>query len=146
MKAYSRLLLLLTIGILGFAAKILLADNITLTTYYPAPFGVYDRLRLAPRDSLSSEDCKDSRQRGTMYYDNGLGERSEGLYICQDISPAGDRKSNDYQPQFDWTYVSRPKNQTRGAAGQYKVLCVKTDGSFGECLNNPSADGTCGCE
>ncbi len=44
---------------------ILSAENVVMTTYYPAPFGVYDRLRLNPRSSNLSEPCEE----GTLYVD-----------------------------------------------------------------------------
>jgi len=40
-------------------------DQITLTTYYPAPFGAYDQFRLVPRDALAGT-CQD----GTLYVRN----------------------------------------------------------------------------
>lgn len=45
-------------------------DAVNLTTYYPSPFGAYDRLRLIARQALA-EPC----QTGTMYIDeNAAGE------------------------------------------------------------------------
>jgi len=45
----------------------LYAESITLTTYYPAPFGAYDRLRLVPRAPLDGEGACNP---GTFYVDN----------------------------------------------------------------------------
>ncbi len=42
------------------------ADTLTLTTYYPAPFGAYDRMRLVPRSALVGA-C----DIGTLYVDDG---------------------------------------------------------------------------
>lgn len=42
-------------------------NNVTLTTYYPAPFGAYDRLRLVPRASLGAS-CL-ATEEGTLYID-----------------------------------------------------------------------------
>jgi hypothetical protein len=39
-------------------------ENITLTTYYPSPVGVYKQLRLAPQTSPPASPC----QPGTLYY------------------------------------------------------------------------------
>src|SRR3989338_329978 len=55
-------------------------ESITLTTYYPSPFGQYDRLRLAPRAALPPADCNGATL-GLMYYDDGL----NSLMICEDI-------------------------------------------------------------
>lgn len=41
------------------------AETLTLTTYYPAPYGAYDRLRLVPRDSAAMV-CNESTV-GTIY-------------------------------------------------------------------------------
>ncbi|GEM_PF-1544111 len=50
------------------------AGSVELSTYYPAPFGVYDRLRLVPRASLSGPPCDP----GTIYVDNG----TDTLQFC----------------------------------------------------------------
>jgi hypothetical protein len=50
-------------------------ETITITTYYPAPYGVYRHLRFSPTDS--APPC-DSNNRGTMYYDNS----EDTLKIC----------------------------------------------------------------
>jgi hypothetical protein len=49
----------------------------TLTTYYPAPFGAYDRLRLVPRAALPAGQCNNNT-RGTFYFDQDL----NSLRIC----------------------------------------------------------------
>lgn len=46
------------------------AEQLTLTTYYPAPFGAYDRLQLVPRVALPVADCDESGEVGTMFVDN----------------------------------------------------------------------------
>ena len=47
------------------------AGSVQFSTYYPAPFGVYDRLRLPPRAALTDEPC----DAGTFYYETGAGLR-----------------------------------------------------------------------
>ena len=54
--------------------SLLFAENLTLTTYYPAPFGVYDQLRLFPRAPLGTP-CKI----GTLYVTS-----PDGIQFCQD--------------------------------------------------------------
>ena len=54
--------------------SLLFAENLTLTTYYPSPFGVYDQLRLFPRAPLGTP-CKI----GTLYVTS-----PDGIQFCQD--------------------------------------------------------------
>ena len=55
------------------------AGSLSMTTYYPAPFGAYDRIRLVPRATLVGA-C----DIGTMYVDT-----SGNLRFCQDVSGTG---------------------------------------------------------
>lgn len=52
-------------------------ENITITTYYPAPFGVYKTLRLFPHDDFDLWDSCDSI--GDMYYDAS----DDAVYACR---------------------------------------------------------------
>lgn len=56
--------------------QVAFADKVTLTTYIPAPFAAYKRLKLTP---LAGEpfSCDDT-QNGAMYYDNTLNE----ILVC----------------------------------------------------------------
>jgi len=72
------------IGLLGITFCFAEEETITITTYYPSPFGVYKCLRLAPYSNCGKNpgpcgDCDDNSE-GTMCYngDEGL------LYICND--------------------------------------------------------------
>jgi len=72
------------IGLLGITFCFAEEETITITTYYPSPFGVYKCLRLAPYSNCGKNpgpcgDC-DNNSKGTMCYngDEGL------LYICND--------------------------------------------------------------
>ncbi len=51
----------------------LFADTLSLTTYYPAPFGSYSILRLAPATDASMGAC-DASKSGQMYYSSDAGE------------------------------------------------------------------------
>ena len=51
--------------LMGSSPYLVLAETVSLSTYYPAPFGMYDRLRLVPRNPLVGV-CKV----GTMYTEN----------------------------------------------------------------------------
>ena len=113
------------------------AEQVTLSTYYPAPFGAYDRLKLVPRDTMSLDPyCDDNNDLGTIYYDNGLMERTEGVYLCQKIT----------EDSYQWIMISRPLLSKKQEPVKGKVVCIKESGEFGTCMINPSADGTCGCQ
>ena len=129
------------LGCMVCSAPVLWAENITLTTYYPAPFGSYDRLKLVPRDSLPADpNCNDAEDVGILYYDNGKGEQPEGVYVCQQTG-----KDSMNKAEYDWILVSRPMKEEPAKIRNYKVVCVKPDGKWGVCANNPSMDGTCAC-
>ncbi|MCK4810227.1 MAG: hypothetical protein KAS99_04745 [Candidatus Omnitrophica bacterium] len=53
-------------------------ESITLTTYYPSPYGVYKELRLYPNDSPTG--CGDAADEGKMYYDDS----EHQLKVCID--------------------------------------------------------------
>lgn len=54
------------------------SEEITITTYYPSPYGVYNEMRLYPH-SPATTSC-DSTQEGLMYYDSV----SHNLMVCRD--------------------------------------------------------------
>src|SRR3989338_3201527 len=53
-------------------------DQLTVTSYYPAPFGAYDRLQLVPR--AVAPTCAKQENWGTIYYD----QEDNTLYTCTD--------------------------------------------------------------
>lgn len=64
-----------------FAVSVCLAEEITLTTYYPSPYGVYSEMRLYPKNSPSMP-C-DSEREGLMFYSDGSNVLyPRGLYVC----------------------------------------------------------------
>jgi hypothetical protein len=65
--------LFLTLG-LCFAEE----ESLTITTYYPSPYGVYKQLRLHPSNDIESDDCDDNNE-GAMYYDSD----DETVYVCK---------------------------------------------------------------
>jgi hypothetical protein len=131
-------------GIIGCILSLLIlfpfkhsaADQLQLTTFYPAPFGAYDRMRLVPRNSLPDADCDAQEKVGVIYYDDGKNQKPEGLYACQKLD----------QNRFGWVFISKPFSSKESPVVQQNVVCLKSDKSFGVCLNNPSADGTCACQ
>ncbi|MCK9614906.1 MAG: hypothetical protein M0R48_05300 [Candidatus Omnitrophica bacterium] len=67
------------------------AETVTITTYYPAPMGVYENLRLFPIAAAQSPVCN-ANQEGTMYYNNDAGENR--LMVCRETATG-----------FDWEAV-----------------------------------------
>lgn len=155
MKKKKTVRVMLLAGCLTMFSLPAFAENITLTTYYPAPFGAYDQIKLVPRESLPLDPhCDDDKDAGKMYYDNGVGEKDAGIYVCQKISPdtlswvlmsgflppKEEEAAKDEKDKKDEAPVGKP------VISNQKVVCVGPDGKMGVCLNNPSADGTCACQ
>ena len=98
MNAKSIVKVALMAGFLVVLSNVLFADNVVkLSTYYPAPFGAYDRIKLVPREFLPLDPyCDDKRDLGTMYYNLGSKVLAEGVYVCQRVS----------KDQLTWVPVS----------------------------------------
>src|SRR3989338_10480910 len=78
MKINSLIITILSLGISSPA----FAESVAINTYYPAPYGVYDRLRLVPRVEITGTSC----DVGTFYSntdDSGI------LYVCEDDGASG---------------------------------------------------------
>ena len=102
---------LILFSYLGFCSA---QETLTVTTYYPAPYGIYDALQLQPNDTVPA--CEDlATDMGKLHYDNGLGQGLPGgaeLHICNhdggtgvkwDTIPVGGSLGK-------WTYVDRGAN------------------------------------
>jgi len=48
--------------------------------------------------------------------------------------------------RFQWFLMNQLELQEAEVISNEKVVCIKADGKLGVCINNPSADGTCGCK
>ena len=66
---FSRILFILFF--IGFLCSLVFAqdETLTITTYYPSPYGVYRNLRLHP--SSATNGCSSANDEGTLYYDLG---------------------------------------------------------------------------
>lgn len=68
-----------------------IGEEMTITTYYPSPYGVYSTLRLYP--NASEPVACDSTTQGTLYYDSNsttgwlCKETDPGTYEWVDIAP-----------------------------------------------------------
>jgi hypothetical protein len=100
-------------------------ETLTISTYYPSPYGVYSEMRLYPKaDTTCNPD-----QIGLMYYDNTPGE--EGLKVCGG-SPLGWQGLGGY-----WTLLGNnlyPTNTTSwnvgiGMTSPGTKLSVRVDGN-----------------
>jgi len=52
-------------------------EDLTLTTYYPAPYGVYKELTLYPHDAPTT--CTSSAHEGKLYYDKS----DDTVFVCK---------------------------------------------------------------
>ncbi len=68
--------LFISIVILVSCALVLAEESISITTYYPSPYGVYNEMRLYPH-SIPITSC-DSTTEGTMFYNDSAQE----LQVC----------------------------------------------------------------
>jgi hypothetical protein len=87
---YLQGILVILVGLLMLSvATVSIAEEITLTTYYPSPYGVYSEMRLYPKGSPTA--CGIS-QEGLMFYSDGTNvSYPRGLYVCGG-SPLGWQK------------------------------------------------------
>lgn len=58
-------------------------EDLTLTTFYPSPYGVYERIQLVPRPAIGGTAC----DLGTLYVSETNGNI---LYLCQDDGSDGE--------------------------------------------------------
>jgi len=71
------LLLILNVFFLLILHPVFPQETVTITTYFPAPFGVYNELQLSPHQAPVTV-C-DNAHRGTMYFDSD----DNLLYVCR---------------------------------------------------------------
>ena len=81
----KKILLITFVFVAVISSYALAQETLTLTTYYPAPFGAYDRMRLVPRASIADADCDDNTL-GMIYrkmnnYDEALKAVQEAVRL-----------------------------------------------------------------
>lgn len=78
---YFKVIFLCFVGIIIFSTVTAYSaeESITLTTYYPSPYGVYSEMRLYPKNNPTMP-C----QEGLMFYSDGSNPTylQRGLYVC----------------------------------------------------------------
>ena len=115
MKIRSNFLIILNLILFGYAGICSAQETLTVTTYYPAPYGVYDALQLQPNDTVPA--CDDpATDMGKLHLDNGFGGApipgGAGLYICNDDT-AGDVRWDSIPIAGSlgrWTHADRGAN------------------------------------
>lgn len=78
--------LFLMLGGYSFARS---TENMTMTSYYPSPFGAYDRLTLYPRGT-APVPCNNATNLGMMFYDNSLSPHVFRICIDDGTGPHWD--------------------------------------------------------
>ncbi len=76
------LFIVIEMSIIMLAANIGCCGVVELSTYYSAPIGVYDRIRLIPRSSVGMV-C-DASTEGVMFYDKD----NDQIFVCKDTGIA----------------------------------------------------------
>ena len=97
--------------LLIFPLLALAQEEITITTYYPSPHGVYQELRLYPTDTPPSE-CNEANE-GAIYYDSN----TKQIMVCSQ------------QPDFSYDWLT-----SSGVSDQTIVTCSESGGAFNEHL------------
>ena len=110
---------------------VIFSESITLTTYYPSPYGVYTSIRLYPQNvnpSTGPFTC-DSTTEGSLYYNSTDGQ----VYICSGGSwgsgweNVGWWRSNDGGVTIE--------NTNSAAVNVQNALNVSGVASFSSCVN-----------
>jgi hypothetical protein len=131
-KVIGSIVLMLFLGItLCFAQGE--EDSITITTYYPSPYGVYGELRLHPHTGQTST-CNSANDRGKLYYDDSAVPNQ--VYVCRQTETSPDA--------YDWellgggggglgTYIGNTTGTYNGAGvGGYSGGDAKCAAEYGE--------------
>lgn len=120
------------------------SEELVLTTYYPVPYGDYQRLRLVPATQDASFVC-DANSEGTMYYDAQRGQvlncrRTSNGYSWQAIglwsSAQNSQGVNYIYPDSDAYSVVIGGTQL---TGNYKLQVYGTASINDVWLSNPQA-------
>jgi len=69
-------------------------ERLTITTYYPSPFGVYNELRLHPKTTAQRSECNENNV-GDMYFDSNL----QRLMVCKIVD------SEVVPPRCEWVQI-----------------------------------------
>lgn len=105
-------------------------ETLTITTYYPSPYGVYGELRLYPSATKTSFDCDAAEEVGKMYYDTS--ERT--IRVC--------RQRNASIPyDYGWDVIGAAVGYWSRSAvdGRLYPTTISDNVGIGTTTPNPSA-------
>ena len=104
-------------------------ENMSVTTYYPAPMGVYKYVKLEPTPAAAN-DCNEASEEGRIFYDSTSGNK--GMYVCGATGnpPICGGPSHCWQtvndPPGKWTCVGAEDDGDNGNNG-IPVYCPNND-------------------
>ncbi|MFA5059348.1 MAG: hypothetical protein WC676_01815 [Candidatus Omnitrophota bacterium] len=84
MRRLHLLVLIFLVSILPAIVSAQNSETISLTTYYPAPFGVYDRMQITPHNPAVALPACTNAIRGMMFYDDA----NNVVVVCQGTGPS----------------------------------------------------------
>lgn len=118
MARLSRTILLIYLVLL-LCAPVVFAEEVTITTYYPSPYGSYNELQLYPHTPAVAT-CDATNGKGTMFYDSSTNQ----IKVCQGAT--------------GWSAISAASSLT------YTYYCF-SDAQYGTplCTNSGGSQGYC---
>lgn len=121
----------------GILPRFAAAEELTITTYYPSPNGVYKTLRLFP-SAISMPPCNE----GELTYNNVSGQQ-RGLYFCN--------SANQWQ-QFTYGSAGGGGGALGLFGGLYTRIIPGRVTGVASCVEDPAVcsapnalSGSCGC-
>ncbi|MFH1245914.1 MAG: hypothetical protein V1662_05440, partial [Candidatus Omnitrophota bacterium] len=83
----AKKIMFMVFGIILFSSFCFAQETVTLTAYYPSPYGVYQQLRLNPNGSPPACNGATANDDGLLHYDDGTGGiGAAGFYSCNGTS------------------------------------------------------------
>ena len=111
-----------------FSAIVLAAEEITITTYYPSPYGSYNELQLYPHTPAVTT-CDDAHK-GTMYYSS----TDDQVYVCKGTTlswqPVGGGSPSGAVMSFNLASCPSGWTELISARGRY-IVGLPAGGTLG---------------
>lgn len=102
------------------------SEDITITTYYPSPYGVYDTMRIYPSTSFNPiSGVADCTNEGELRYASVSGE----LFMCQ--------KDPDASNVLKWRAMGRPGRHCQTMSGVTYTFGSAQGGLWHDVFNSP---------
>ena len=118
-------------------------ETVTITTYYPSPYGVYNVIRLHPDSKAEGSECKT----GELYYENtGTATRPNGLYFCNDTE-RWERLCYRPPVEFGGMYQNGESKSATSIVCPNGFQASSRDSNHNPCCEepNPLNNNQCGC-